>query len=86
VIHYYEFISGYQYQHTFAMFKAQFLKMAVVLMQLLPVAVFYEVDFDPNPAQYKKAPADVGAESSGAQVITIAIPCVLCVLSFLAKM
>lgn len=86
VIHYYEFISGYQYQHTFAMFKVQFLKMAVIFMQLLPVAIFYEVDFDPNPAMYKKPAVAIHVEKSLAQVVTVAIPCILSVAAFLAKM
>jgi Na+/melibiose symporter-like transporter len=86
VIHYYEFISGYQYQHTFAMLKLQLIKLSVVLMQILPIAVYYEVKFNPNPPMYEKTPLHTGQESSLAQVFAIAIPCVLSAASFLLKM
>jgi hypothetical protein len=86
VIHYYEFISGYQYQHTFAMLKLQLIKLSVVLMQILPIAVYYEVKFNPNPPMYEKTSFHTGSESSLAQVFAIAIPCVLSAVSFLLKM
>ena len=86
VIHYYEFISGYQYQHMFAMFKFLFLKVSILLMHLVPIALFYEVKLNPAPPAYEKTPLDYGPESSLGQVFTIAVPAVLCVASFYFKM
>lgn len=86
VIHYYEFISGYQYQHLFAMFKILFLKISVLSMHMLPVAVYFDVGFNPAPPQYEKVPLESGQESSLAQFFTIAVPSVLCVTSFVLKM
>lgn len=86
VIHYYEFISGYQYQHLFAMFKILFLKLSVISMHMLPLAVYFDVDFNPVLPQYQNTPLESGVESSLCQFFTIAVPSVLFVTSFVLKM
>jgi Na+/melibiose symporter-like transporter len=87
VIHYYEFVSGHQYQHVFAMLKFLFLKIAIVTMHLLPIAVFYDVGFNAAPAAYAKVVVDTGGPvRSIGQIFTIAIPATLSIASFLFKM
>jgi len=86
VIHYYEFISGRQYQATFAMIKYLFLKLSIVLMHMIPISLFYEAKFDPVPPAYVKTLLDIGPEGSLCQVFTVAIPAILCAASFYFKM